>query len=237
MPPSVGKEIKQSFGDQLRGMRYLVRMLGSNERRPGFVPPALPDGLPELDRLLGKTFRAVDSVMSVVEIAAASVRPLPNDFNGFAPLEIYKAARNEDQLQEDLYHGLKAVAANEKPNQLILKSRLYGVKGELAKCIASSSAPQEVYVDILLFLVERKPLVDFREGGGDSDILKQYVALTLLFGLASSRRLQRVEAKSLIEDSLLLAGTRIDTISKEINGGKNKKSLSKSLAALLDHLA
>ncbi|MDX3929546.1 MAG: hypothetical protein QHC90_27570 [Shinella sp.] len=237
MPPSVGREIKQSFGDQLRGMRYLVRMLGSDAQRPGLAPPALPGALPELDRLLGKTFRAVDSVMSVVESAAAAVRSLPSDFKGFAPLENYKAAQDTDQLQEDLYLGLKAVASIERPNQLILKSRLFGLKDDLRTRIAPSGTAQEMSAEVLLVLVRRNPLVDLREGGGEADILKQYVAVALLFGLCASGRVPQSEASSLIEDSLLLAGTRIETISTEIHSGRPKEGLVTCLAALLDHLA
>lgn len=236
MPPSAG-EIKQSFGDQLRGMRYLVRMLGSDEQRPGLAPPALPEALPEIDRLLGKTFRAVDSVLSVVETAAASVRSSPSDFKRFAPFETYTTARDGDKLQEDLYLGLKAVATKQKPNQLILKSRLFGAKDALAKSIDSSSTPHEVSVGILLFLVQRDPLMDLHVDVRDTGKLKQYVAVALLFGLSASRDFQPGEAASLIEDSLLLAGSRIGPLSKEIKTGSNKANLATSLAALLDLLA
>lgn len=235
MPSSVGRELKRSVGDQLRGMRCLVRMLGSDAQRPGLAPPALPEVLPELDRLVGRTFRAVDTMLSTVETAVATVRPASGPFRGFAPFEAYFSAAGAERLQEDLYRGLKAVAAAERPNQLVLKARLAAVAADLAG--ERETAPQEAGAALLRALVRRKPLVDFAEEGGAAAILRQYVALALLFAVFLRGAPPEAEASALIEDALLIAGTRLDAISAALAPGESGDRLPSLLAGLADHLA
>lgn len=232
MSSSVGKDLKRSVGDQLRGVRYLVRMLGSDAQRPNLAPPALPDVLPEFDRLLGKSFRAVDSVMSAVE---TTVRPSTGAFRGFLQLKDY-TDQQADALQEDIYKGLKAVAAIARSNQLILKSRVAGIQADMAGRRAMSE-PREECAEFLVVLVRRNPLVDVREDAGTPLVLKQYVALALLFGLATKGRLPEAEALSLAEDALLLASTRLDTIAGHLKMENSREPLAATLAVLLGHLA
>lgn len=229
MPSSVGKELKQSVGDQLRGVRYLVRMLGSETQRPSLAPSALP----EFDRLLGKTFRAVDNVMRAVE---TTVRPSTGAFRGFLPLEDYAAQRG-DALQEDLYKGLKAVAAIARSNQLILKSRIADIQADMIGCHAVSESQEKRCAELLVALVRRNPLVDVAESAGTPLVLKQYIALALLFGLGKAGRLPEGEMSFLAEDALLLASTRLDTIAGNLKAGKPKEPLAATLAVLLGHLA
>ncbi|ASP83075.1 hypothetical protein [Sinorhizobium meliloti] len=232
MSSSVGKDLKQCVGDQLRGVRYLVRMLGSDAQR-NLAPPALPDVLPEFDRLLGKTFRAVDSVMSAV---VTTVRPSTGAFRGFLPLEDY-TAQQADALQEDIYKGLKVIAAIARSNQLILKSRVKDVQADMVGRRAMSEPREEQCSEFLVALVRRNPLVDVREDAGTPLILKQYIALALLLGLANSGRLPEGEALSLVEDALLLASTRLDTIAGHLKAEKSREPLAATLAVLLGHLA
>ena len=233
MPSSVGKDLKQSVGDQLRGVRYLVRMLGSDAQRPNLAPPALPEAMPQFDRLLGKTFRAVDSVMSAVE---TTVRPTTGAFRGFLPLEDY-AAHQAGALQEDIYKGLKAIAAIGGANQLILKSRVADVQADMVGHRAASEPQEKRCAEFLVALVRRNPFVDVREDAAAPPFLKQYIALALLFGLANKGRVPEAEASSLVEDALLLASTRLETIVGQLKTEKSKEPLTATLAVLLGHLA
>ncbi|MXN54343.1 hypothetical protein GR158_24910 [Shinella sp. AETb1-6] len=233
MSSSVGKDLKQSVGDQLRGVRYLVRMLGSDAQRPHLAPPALPEALPQFDRLLGKTFRAVDSVMSAVE---TTVRPSAGAFRGFLPLEDY-AAHQSGALQEDIYKGLKAIAAIARSNQLILKGRVADIQADMVRRCTMSARTEERCAELLVALVRCNPLVDVREDAGMPLVLKQYVALALLFGLANKGRLPEEEASSLVEDALLLASTRLETIEGHLKVEKPREPLAATFAVLLGHLA
>jgi hypothetical protein len=234
MPSSVGRELKRSVGDRLRGVRYLVRVLGSDQQRSRLAPPALPDVLPpEFDRLLGKTFRAVDNVMTAVE---TTIRPPAGAFRGFIPLDAYAAAEHHGILQEDIYKALKATASIGKSHHLILKSRVADVQADMLSRRCALETREERCVEMLLALTRRSPLVDMREDAGGSQALKHYVAVALLFGLAGER-LPESEALLLAEDALLLANTRLDILSANLKAGKSRELLVSTLAVLLGHLA
>ncbi|MGP4842318.1 hypothetical protein [Agrobacterium cavarae] len=234
MPLSVARELKKSVGDQLRGVRHLVRLLGSDVQRPHLAPPVLPSALPEVDRILGKTFRAVDNVMSAVE---TTVRPPATTFCGFSPLEDYALLRPHDALQEDIYRGLKATVAVARSNELILKSRLAAVEADVMTGIVLSHRREERSAVLLRSLVRRGPLVDVCGDMNSSRVLKQYIALALLLGLANRGRLSEEEASSLVEDAFLLANTRVEIIGKSLIAGKADSQLLSTLGILLDHLA
>lgn len=234
MPLSVARELKKSVGDQLRGVRHLVRLLGSDVQRPHLAPPVLPSALPEVDRILGKTFRVVDNVMSAVE---TTVRPPATSFRGFLPLEDYSLLPHHDAFQEDIYRGLKSTVAIARSNELILKSRLAAVEADVTTVINLSHRREERSAVFLRSLVRRVPLVDVCGDMNSPRVLKQYIALSLLFGLANKDRLSEAEASSLVEDAFLLANTRIEIIVKSLIGQNADGQLVSTLGILLDHLA
>lgn len=234
MPLSVARELKKSVGDQLRGARHLVRLLGSDVQRPHLAPPVLPSALRDLDRILGKTFRAVDNVMSAVE---TTVRPPATSFRGFLPLEDYALLRHHDAFQEDIYRGLKSTVAVARSNELILKSRLAAVETDVTTDIGLSQRREERSAVFLRSLVRRAPMVDVCGDMNSSRTLEQYVALSLLFGLANKDRLLEQEASSLVEDAFLLANTRVEIIGKSLIGEEMDGQLVSTLGILLDHLA
>lgn len=231
---SVARELKKSVGDQLRGVRYLVRMLGSDAQRPYLAPPALPDALPEIDRLLGKTFRAVDNVMSAVE---TTVRPSTASFRGFVPLEDYSRPHDDDVLQNDIYRGLKATVSIAQSNQLVLKARVAHVQADMAASRIVSDRREERCAEFLRALARRSPLVDIRGDTSSSIALKHYIALALLFGLADKDRPLEEDALSLLEDAFLLANTRLNVVTENLEPEKPGDTLVSTLGVLLDHLA
>lgn len=234
MHSSVARVLKQSVGDRLRGVRYIVRMLGSDAQRSYLAPPALPEALPEIDRLLGKTFRAVDNVMSAVE---TTVRPPTASFRGFLPMEGYLGGNNEDALQNDIYSGLKAVVSIAQSSHLVLKGRVGDVHADMAASRILSGRREERCAQFLRALARRSPLVDMRGDTSSSLVLKEYIALALHFGLADMNRPLEKEALSLLEDAFLLANTRLDVISENMTAEKSGDMLVSTLGVLLDHLA
>lgn len=235
MLSSMGRDLKQNVGDQLRGMRHIVRMLGSDTQRPNIAPPALPEAMPELDRLLGRTFRTLDTVLSTVETLVAPVRGSAAPLLGFAPPAAYlEAGDGEEKLCDDLYHNLKAVAASRQSSLLVLKTRL----GAVANDFIRQRPGAEIADGILLrLLVHHKPLVNFTETTGEKTVLNTYIAVTLLFSLALRGGLPRSETATLIEDALLLSGTRSDAIASALKGSKGDAELSSLLKGLTDRLA
>ncbi|MGP4753917.1 hypothetical protein [Agrobacterium pusense] len=234
MPLSVVRDLKTNVGDQLRGVRHLVRLLGSDVQRPHLAPPVLPEALPDMDRLLGKTFRVVDNVISAVE---TTVRPPAVSFRGFLPLEDYRVSRHGDGLEDDLYRGLKATVAIARTDELILKSRVAGVQVDVATRFTCSNRREERSAMLLCSLVRRDPLVDVCGESSPAAVLKHYVTLALLFGLADKRRHSEEDALSLVENSYLLANTRIETIGRILKGENAERQLASTLGVLLNHLA
>jgi hypothetical protein len=229
---SIGQELRQNVGDGLRGLRYLVRVLGSDAERPKFAPPALPEALPELDTLMGGAFRTVGKVMCAVETAASPLRQTSAGFRGFASLETYFAPDGADAFSDDLYRGLKAVSAGKNANQLILKARLGDIRRDLRTRYPAASAPEKVCAGLLLSLVKFNPIV----GGEEADVLKQYTALTLLFGISTAGRIPRHEVNLIVHDALLLASTRMEQVSGALAAGSHD-DLAMILARLMNHLA
>lgn len=234
MLSSMGRDLKQNVGDQLRGVRHIVRMLGSDAQRSHIAPPALPEAMPELDRLLGRTFRTLDSVLSTVETLVAPVRGSTNPLPGFGPLAAYLGAGDgEDRLCDDLYNNLKAVAASRQSGLLVLKTRLGAVAEDF---IRQQPGVEMADAALLRLFVQHKPLVNFTETTGENALLNPYIAVTLLFGLALRGDLPRSESAELVEDALLLSGTRCDAIASALKDEGNAE-LSGLLKGLTDRLA
>ncbi|CUX58500.1 conserved hypothetical protein [Agrobacterium fabrum str. J-07] len=234
MAVSMRRELKQNVGDGLRGLRYLVHILGSDAERPKLAPPVLPGALPEIDTLMGVAFRAVGNVMCVVETAATPLRQTPVGFRGFASLQNYFAPDGAELFCEDLYRGLKAVSAEGHPGQLILKSRLPDIYRKFHIQYSATSAPERLCAGLLLSLVKFAPLVDV--GGREADILRQYSALTLLFGISAAAQISREESKLIVHDAFLLASTKLDLISQAVSA-RSDDDLAVIFARLMRQLA
>ncbi|MFF2324278.1 hypothetical protein ACFVTJ_24845 [Agrobacterium sp. NPDC058088] len=172
--------------------------------------------------------------MSAVE---TTVRPPATTFRGFIPLEDYALLHRHDAFLEDIYSGLKAAVAVARSNELILKSRLAAVEADVMKDFVLSYRREERSAVFLRSLVRRVPLVDVCGDMNSARVLKQYVALSLLFGLANKDSLSEAEASSLVEDAFLLANTRIEIIGTILTGDYADVQLISTLGMLLDHLA
>ncbi|WP_139020929.1 MULTISPECIES: hypothetical protein [Agrobacterium] len=234
MPVSIRRELKQNVGDGLRGLRYLVHILGSDAERPKIAPPVLPDALPEIDNLMGVAFRAVGNVMCLVETAGTPLRQTPAGFHGFASLQSYFAPEGLQLFCDDLYEGLKAIAAEQNPSQLILKSRLPDIYRTLHIQYSAASSPEKLCAGLLLSLVKFSPLVDV--GGREADLLRQYITLTLLFGISVTGQISREEVKLVVRDALLLAGTRMELVSEAVLAGSDN-DLAVIFSKLIKQLA
>ncbi|MFB2553683.1 hypothetical protein [Ensifer soli] len=240
MRSTVGREIRDTAKDQLRGMRHLVRLLGSDEERKRLARHGLPEVPEEVDRLVGRTFRAVDGVMSLVEAAAAPFRSQAAPPPGFGTIEAY-ADPGEDAaaaFSGDLYRVLKLAAGTRDPNPLILSARLAGIHRELATRAGTLADPGDgagLAAALFLALSRRHPLAGPNPPEGDAEI-RIHAATALIFGLTASGRLPRAEVPEIVTDALLAAGARIEIFRDAATTDTETDALDAVLRSLLAHL-
>ncbi len=233
---SARKELKDNLSDRIRGLRCIVRALGSNEVRSRLAPTDFIGVLPAVDRVVGKTFRTIDGIMSVVESAAGPMYPISPTFNGFQQVEKYGRTQGIQRLQEDLYAGLKALASVKSPNSIISKRKLSSVADALSMFVDKmSSGP---FAAQLLFSLNREnPLVDLTGEQQETDAKIVYIALALLFGASAFSRIEQQETVSLLYDALLLAEAKMDAITPLLNDGVAPGLLAEVVEMQIRHLA
>lgn len=243
MLSTIRRELKDNLGDQLRGFRHVIRTLGSETPESGLVKQHLPPMPPELDRLFGKTFHALDDMFITLDVILSPLRPSQSDNPHFSGVDFYfnraKASGSvQAVLTDELYTVLKQVAHHVRPNQLILKARMAGV----SKALLSLPRPgdpvatniEQCCADLFLSLVQHDPMVAAASTKHES--WKQYAAVSLLFGLALSKRLGEERLQPYLHDAILMCGLRAEVFTDAAHVGKTTEALLGVYASLLRHL-
>jgi hypothetical protein len=234
MPHSLRQEFTHIVGDRLRGLRYVVKALGSDAERPKFAPPALPEALPEIDNFMGLAFRAVGGVMGAAETVVMPLRKTRSLFNGFSGLEQYFAEEGELSFCDDVYLCLKTVSLQKGGNQLLLKGPLQEVYREMKARITSEMSMETLCAVFFFALLSADPMAGRQQD--EIRTIRQYLTVTLLFGLSLTGRIPREEVSLVVHDAFLLAKTRSPAIMDIVKRG-SEKDLAVSLAKLLRQLA
>ncbi|MGV3551644.1 hypothetical protein [Rhizobium sp.] len=242
-----GRDLKRNVEDQLRGVRHLVRLLGSDDDRNRLARKTLPEPPAELERFVGRTFRVVDGIMTAVESAAQPFRTPRPARPGFRPASVYfgsaapaDAEECRAALVDDLYRVLKLAAQDRLDNSLLLKTRLTGVHDDLltkARAAGELAAVQPVDLCLALFLslARHHPFAGAPEPDQDTAI-HLYAAVTLVFGLTSLGASETDDAATLLTDAMLISGARLETFVKAAREGGDTSELKKVLETLLSHL-
>ena len=237
-----GRELKRNVEDQLRGVRHLVRLLGSDDERNRLARQTLPELPPEVERIVGRTFRAVGGIMTAVETAAAPFRSPRSTRPDFQPFAVYFGNPDDEgagAFVDDLYWVLKLAALDTHDNSLILKTRLSGVHAEmLAKSRpqgGTAAQPVDLCLALFLALARHHPFAGPREPE-ENTAIHLYAATTLVFGLTSLGASEQDDASALLTDALLISGARLDTFAKATREGSDTSELRKVLETLLSHL-
>lgn len=238
-----GRELKRNVEDQLRGVRHLVRLLGSDDERNRLARQTLPEVPPEVERIVGRTFRAVGDIMTAVETAAQPFRSPCSTKPDFQPFASYFGGPGEDgagAFVDDLYRVLKLAALDTHDNSLILKTRLGGVHADmLAKTRAAggmaAAQPADLCLALFLSLARHHPFAGPREPA-ENIAIHIYAATTLVFGLTSLGASDQDDVSALLTDALLISGARLETFVKAARDGGDMGELAKVLETLLSHL-
>jgi hypothetical protein len=239
-----GRELKRNVEDQLRGVRHLVRLLGSDDERNRLARQTLPEVPPEVEKIVGRTFRAVGGLMTAVETVAQPFRtsrsPRP-DFRSFANYFGHLAPAGADAaFIDDLYRVLKLAALDTQDNSLILKTRLSGVHADMlaaSRAAGGVAVPPAVDTCVALFrsLARHHPFAGPREQVQETAI-HLYAAVTLVFGLTSLAGSDHTDASALLTDALLISGARLGVFVRAADDSAETDELRKVLETLLSHL-
>lgn len=235
-----GRELKRNVEDQLRGVRHLVRLLGSDDERNRIARQTLPEVPSEVEKIVGRTFRAVDGIMTAVETVAQPFRTPRSstpDFQSFAVYFGNPTDAGTAAFVDDLYRVLKLAALDTHDNSLILKTRLSGVHADvLATARAGTALPVDICLALFLSLARHHPFAGPHEPAEDTAI-HMYAAVALIFGLTSLGTSRQEDASALLTDALLISGARLETFVKAVREAGDFGDVRKVLETLLSHLA
>lgn len=234
-----GRELKRNVEDQLRGVRHLVRLLGSDDERNRLARQTLPEVPSEVEKIVGRTFRAVDGIMTAVETAAQPFRTPRSSKPDFQPFAVYFGASADAgaaTFVDDLYRVLKLAALDMHDNSLILKTRLSGVHADvLAASRAAAAQPVDLCQSLFLSLARHHPFAGPHEPPKDAAI-HMYAAVALIFGLTSLGAARQDDASALLTDALLISGARLEAFVRAAREGTDAGELRKVMETLLSHL-
>lgn len=241
----IRREIKDNLGDQLRGVRHLVRALGSDTAKSPAAKPPLPAMPPELNSLFGKTFRTMDRVMTTLESMVMPLFSPDQAGREFKSFDFYFGAAKGiehsvvEVMTADLYEALKRVSTQIEPNPLILKGRTMLASKDLIANARSErwNVYQIQWGCAALFhaLTRHQPLicdVDEREKAA----WKLYGAVSLLFGLAVSDRLVGKSIGLYIHEAIMICGSHRDIFLAASKEGANPDVLASACSSLLRQL-
>lgn len=245
MLSTIKRELKDNLGDQLRGFHHLIRTLGSGRPEISIAKQPLPPVPPELDRFLGKTFQTMDGVMTTLQSIATPFRHGRATGAGFRDFDGYFGAgngmqlRNDEALSSDMYAALKRIVEAAGVDRFILKARM----GIVCRSLISTSRTEQWRMDdlseccatLFLALMRDRPIVDTADES-DEETWKLYAALSLVFGLAVSGRLEATELQSFAQDAFLFCNLRRDAFLEAARAGSKTDALLKTYGSLLRHL-
>lgn len=240
---NIRRELKDNLGDQLRGIRQLVRSLSSDAPDTTHGNSPLPPLPPELQRLVGSTFHTVDGVMTTLQTIAMPFRQRQDI--GFGHFNRYfgtgEAAHNRDEaLADSLYGTLKAVASAVTMNELILKARIADVSKRMIAAQGSqkwtSDDLSECCATLYTLLTKTRPMVTVG-GGENKQAWKLYAAVSLVFGLTLSEKLANSEILSFAQqDALVICDLRAKVFMDAATSNAASDALVNTFASLLRHL-
>lgn len=220
MGASVGDDIRRNVKAHLRGMRDIVRLLGSDDDRHRLAAGALPPVPEEFDRAVGRAFRLVDGVMTAVEAVAEPLRS-----------RAAERVRPQDGPAGEIERALTLVAGVQGDQPALHSAAIHAAAAAAPRRDATTGDVARA-AGIFLALARAHPLASMPE----RQALRLYAAAALLLIAPPQATADPAEARDLAENALLLAGARLDVFEAAATQGSATPALVETLGRLSHHL-